>query len=424
MYRPFFSKLLAPVLALALLVPAAGAQTTIDYDQMDRDLRIMEKVLGTVLDEEDISGFFRASKIKGVYLEPYGVVFMMNMSSRSHSGEKAVKAKETFDLLREELNGFLLDYTGVIKQLKPGDWITIVANASGTSGYYVGYADIEFDVVTSVEKKELFKPYSFIMSVKKSGVDGARKANMSVGQFADRVSFTPIGAGSEKYVSEKMHRDITIMTTIMETALEEKLDESFSRDSFQGTYLKGYGVLFTVNPGNALSIRLEPNYIFRGGSFGSSGVIEVLRDKKGVTTVKVKDLEKEIDQKIAEIKAKSAEEKKKQKEEEKKIVVGVRPSRIYSLEEKDITDEKAGERVKNLIQGLTEAIGDYGHTIRDMQPDEQIAVLFTSSSRYWGGSGGAFNLMLTVAYRDVLAYSRGNITLEAFKEKVTATTFK
>ena len=43
------------------------AQSSIDLDKMERDLKIMENVLETVVDEGPVQDFFSASRVKGCW---------------------------------------------------------------------------------------------------------------------------------------------------------------------------------------------------------------------------------------------------------------------------------------------------------------------------------------------------------------------
>jgi len=69
----FKSITLSTIMGLLMIVGTAKAQT-IDMERMDRDIEIAENILSTLL-RPDNRGFFFGSKVKGNYLEGYGVIF-------------------------------------------------------------------------------------------------------------------------------------------------------------------------------------------------------------------------------------------------------------------------------------------------------------------------------------------------------------
>jgi len=73
---------------------------------------------------------------------------------------------------------------------------------------------------------------------------------------------------------------------------------------------------------------------------------------------------------------------------------------------------------------MAEVIGDYGPTLREVQDDENVTILFSSSSGYWGSSRGPVNLMFNAKYSDIIAYSRGSINLDTFKSRISTRTYE
>jgi len=477
-------KIVSVLLILSLAVPVAYARQVnsweqqvsyleqaqaqaIDYDKMDGDLRIMEKVISMVLSEEDLI-YFKPQKVKGAYLEDYGVVFMIPLTSttsflrssrsitvrskieqlqkqeqkqqqqqeqQSQEGQqKDQTVEESYKKIREILTDFASSYAVAINQMKPNDWITMVVNPSTTGSnvslYYEFDRALTFSRGATVVREEVgFKPFSFIMSVRKSDVTSYREETMTMEQFSEAVLYSPIGAQSEDYMTPKMQKDIEILSGILETVLEDHLNTSLYSESIQGTYLKDYGVLFTVNAGSAISL--------------STGVYDIQIKPPAIPEIKVGDIT--INAQLYKAKADTLEAlladslktlQKLQREtyrtELEKSRLQVRQQyedlqrRLTDMEvsivkEKQTVEDK--EKIDKLIDVLVDVIGDYGHTIRDLNQNDQIAILF-SSSGYRAGTSGTVNLMLTAQYSDILDYSKGRITLDGFKSKVISRTFE
>ena len=168
-----------------LYILVAGFMATASFadvnpQRMQRDIRIMEGVLGNLylyLDAHDPTDSFS----RGLYLDGYGVLFLTEGSwpRQAHPGisvawdEKGVKhlelksgapssyeksLAEIHDLLAE----FLGDYAGIIGQLDPDDRITVcyqLARPSGleglehffTDGYTVSADSMSFDLTKQIE---------------------------------------------------------------------------------------------------------------------------------------------------------------------------------------------------------------------------------------------------------------------------------
>lgn len=462
-------KIASVLLILSLAVPVAYARQVnsweqqvsyfeqtqeIDYEKMDDVLHVMENVISMLLSEEDLI-YFKPEKVKGAYLEDYGVVFMVPLTSpttsflrsRTVRSEKEQTVEESFKKIREILTDFASSYTVAINQMKPNDWITMVVNPSTTSSnariFY------EFDRVltlsrgvsrgeTVVREEEGFKPYSFIMSVRKSDVTSYREESITMEQFSEAVLYSPIGAQSEDYMTPKMQKDIEILSGILETVLEDHLNTSLSSESIQGTYLKDYGVLFTVNAGSAISLSTGVSGIqIKPPAIPLIELIEVGDLKLGIGVTGDKAKADSLDalltdslkvlQKLAQAKylpevEKLILESQQMNLENTRLRLEWLTDQQVSLAQQKRTEEDK-EKIEKLIDVLVDVIGDYGHTIRDLNQNDQIAVLF-SSSGYRAGTSGTVNLMLTAQYSDILDYSKGRITLDVFKSKVISRTFE
>ncbi|MCH7783048.1 hypothetical protein IID62_08265 [candidate division KSB1 bacterium] len=389
------------LLTVAAVVPSAKAQTTIDYEKMDKDLQIMEKVVETIMSDRTIRLHFRSQAPKGVYLDNYGVIFMLPFSGSSnlfYRGEKAETARTSYETLREDLEDFLFSYAGLIKQLRPSDVITLVANMPVSSSNILTFSTSGAGVFEGLirtrlvgrqsEEQETFEASPFIMTVRKSDVDNA--GNLE--QFRNSINFSPLLSKDDPYVTPAMDNDIRIMNVIIRAALENKFGRRLSSGSLQGTYLENYGVLFTVKSG----IRVY-----------MPGIVPVIADVSDGLAIANREV---FDLRLDEL--------------ERQIIVS-QIADIAAVRESDVEKTKRNqEYIKELIEVMAEVIGDYGHTLREVQGDENVTILFSSSSGYWGTSRGPVNLMFNAKYRDILEYSRGSIDLDTFKSRISTRTYE
>lgn len=185
---------------------ATASLADIDPQRMQRDIRIMEGVLGNLhLDAPDPT-----SSTRGLYLDGYGVLFLTEGSwpRQAHPGisisfdEKGVKhlvlrssdpslyeksLAESHDLLAE----FLGNYAGTIGQLDPDDRITVchqrqrpadlasIIERHITDGYTVSVDSVSFDLTKQIEAM-------MPMAVPREGAFDFEKFVLT---FGDSVSF-------------------------------------------------------------------------------------------------------------------------------------------------------------------------------------------------------------------------------------------
>lgn len=385
--------IIAAVCVLTVFVPIANSQTSIDYEKMDKDLKIMEKVIETILTDRDVRLHFRVRSPKGVYLDNYGVIFMLPITGSSNfifRGDKVETARTSYESMRDELEDFLYSYSGLIKQLDDNDVITIVANIPVSSNVLAAFSSQTYIYINNLRRvggsQETFEASPFIMSVKKGDVNRAQ----SLEQFRDFVNFTPLLSKDDPYVSQEMADDLRIMNSIIKAALANKFGSSINSSSLQGTYLKDYGVLFTITTGLRIYM---PDF----GGVVVRSALEATR--KRIIELRLGDLEKQI--------------------------ITAQALDLENVKESEVERTKRNqEYIKDVIATVTEVIGDYAHTLKEMEPDENVTILFSSSSGYWGRTRGPVNLMFNAKFRDILAYSQGSINLETFKSRISTRTYE
>ncbi len=393
-------KTIITFLTAVLLLMNTGYAQEIDYQRMERDIKIQEDILKNLVTDRVVKEFYSEEYFKGFYLDNYGVVFMVPLTSYSISGERAQSAKERHEEMKNNFIEFFSSYADVIGQVKPGDTISIIATPSSrlsTSVYFVQSVDA-VQAFTDKSRQE-FKVTPFIMSVKKSDIARYRTGSLNDAQFKNVVDYTEIGNESKEYVSENFMKDIKILRGVLQVSVNDNFSSGISSSGFQGTYIKDYGVFFTVNGGGSVAVPVP--MIVEGQNLGYVFDTRKADDQvfiAGNTPVTVIELQEALH------------------EEDERLALTYEDYGRYGFKG---SNEKL---LMTIIDSITDALANYGHTLKEMKPDEMISVLYTSRGERMSRRANK-NLMMTVAYRDILAYSRGSIDLDEFKSKVMARTY-
>ncbi len=405
----------ALLIALIFAVTPAYSWQSIDFNRMEKNLSVSEDILKNMLSDRTHSQFFSESSVKGVYLDGHGVVFMIPMTRQTYSGNKAQTARENHQALQNDLLDFLGSYAGVIKQIKPNDRITIVATPSQEHTldvFYTMESEVYASSGRSSGKNDKFVPKPFIMTVKKADVDKARSGSLSDAQFKNVVTITTIGNGDESYVKKSMLKDIKIIRSIIDVSLEDEFGKSISGSAIQGTYIKDYGVIITINTGSSIAVPFNMVDFSEVVAYDRAATVKVSSAVKKTIQTKLSDLEKAL-----AVQEKELEALRKQRLDKESVYYDY----VRALDRNK--GSKSNEQyMKDLIEVMVEALGDYGHTLRGLKSTEKITILYKSRG-YRLDVRGKQNMMMTISYKDVESFARGSLTLAAFKEKVTVTMF-
>lgn len=365
------SRIIATALIILLAVTAAEPrQKETDYKKINSGLNLIEKVISTVMAEKDIKDYFSLESVNGAYVEGYGVVFLMSLSTRNFRAEKAIKARESFDLMRDRLRQVFPDYISRLKDIRPNDNIIMAVTPSTKSlTRWTGSKSSK-----SPYKGEEFKPYSFTLS--------ARRSEILRGNPAETVKFQAAG-GDGGLITPGTDYDLRILRGIIEQAIEDDFKTSLSASNVQAVMLKGFGVLVTVKT---------------GGRFYSSGPrVTVVTDGKLITET-MRDGEKRV-----------------------RIVID-EPERFINRATKLQTVQEAKksleERREDFVARITEVLGDFGTTIDGMKSSDVFAVQFTSRDYRWDLVED-INVMITIPFKEIQNYFNGRLSLSGLRNKVT-----
>jgi hypothetical protein len=401
---------------IMLIAVSAGAQTPakIDYNSMNRDIRIMEKAMVSLLtDENSVIGI---GEIKGIYLDKYGVVFNVPIYRKATEPtaiklqnppddpqtiaqiEKKVneevqrmersKLASSTSKLRSSIIVFFGSYADVIKQLEPNDVITVFAIAQERRGDNVtvksgtAYGALYTPQQAARSSSSVPQLNSFLMSVKKEDITIYRKNSKSLKKFYQAVSYAEISGSIN--IPGTLATDIKVIKGIIETVLEDTLHTTIPPQSVQSAYLKNYGVLYFVDVGYIPQGISSTSFLRSITNYSISGYELLLTD----STRKKLQLQQELA--LSKYKA------------------GLFPEENKSFE--------------TLPDVLLEMLGDYGRMIRGLQQDDQITI-FVKSSGILVGKDTLKNLITTVKYKDIQEYSEKKITLETLKSRASSRYF-
>lgn len=375
-----------------LFAGTAFSQTSskINWERMQRDLDIMEGVLSKLLLRSSFEPGGRSDNVNGVYFAGYGVVFLV----KDDQLRVLRLSADQIEHLKELAPQVIVDKTSddkktiaVSPEMKSIEVMELDAGKrlerfkSRTIDFLGDYADAVGQLdpderVTVVLDFGGSRPFQIMadrvvrgsqakdvaiveISARKSDIINHRRGQLSQIEFRKRVEI------SERGDDESMNANIDIMANILETALSRRHHEDYYIvDQNRGIYLKKLGTLFF------LSAELNTDTV--------TWDVHLLHTPRPDEVV-------------------------------------VQPSQPKAQKRPQKSISELQQSFKNT---LVELVGDYGHTLRTLEPTEQVVVA-VNFNNLWGLSDEATQrFVLTVRKQELDAYNRGNITLAEFKQKV------
>lgn len=381
-----------PALLLILLTsPIVWAQT-FDANRMNRDIKIMENILGEMFKTysgnssaerviySEFSGNSRS--VRGTYLPGYGIIFNVqtgsnfiyinssqgdNNSSNSFyysSDNSSDENKEVSESsVKDRITEFLKDYASTIGQLKPNEHVMVIYGSKSNSSFPA------LVVRSSKGKVESKKQESLPVisgSISKKDLDDYRSGKITTSAFDKKVK-----TASTK---DKEYLDLKVMSNIFETALREQDEESF-RLSGNVNYLMldNFGAIFNLDA----SYRTN-NHLF--GNLNSITVTGAYIRTNSKSAPDTKEAEKEQTEYLAKVK-----------------------DAYYSLK-----------------TNLKEYLVDYGRTISSVKSDQYILTTVNIRGRY-DDIPERIDVQLKKSVLDQL--DKGSISREKALEQVVITEY-
>jgi len=338
--------------------------------KLDREIGLVENVIKVILSDESFDNYYSPHRITGSYLENYGAVFLVSLSTRNFRGEKTARARGGYEEIKERLRRVFPDYISRVKQLNPNDRITFVVYPTDRSTTrWTGRKTSKSAV------SEEFRPYAFLLTAKRSEI--------LTGPPDRAIKF--IRADKGGYTTSNAREDIRIMKAIFARAMREDFQTSLSSSSVQAAYIKDFGMLFTLNAGS--------DY------FTSGPRVTLVADAKLIS------------------------ETRESGERSLQIAID-RPGRFFSEAEKlavrQAQEQSINERTGMLFSRITELIGAYGGTISGLEQDDRITIHLSAAGDRRDFFEG-INIQISMLCKDIRAYQRGRIDFRTFSGKAEIT---
>ena len=407
-------RLIGIAAALCLSLPAFPVEAEIDRKRMKQDLDIMEGILKSIHAQttSNLVGVHREPQVRGLYFENYGVIFLIEELGpagyslpggfpdkvtkvfETHSeGDVTMKFKEQVEKRRTDIQNrlaeFLGTYADAIRQLKDTDRISILIFLQRLSPY--GF-DLESAVVgdsewlwakQSVPRRHMMALRGAIKPDNRDSIAVRAKRSLDSDTFfytvtsdqvysevtvkkGDIVAYRRERIDDEEFIKRiafldhrrdaSLMKKIGVMSAILDKALTQAEHPVPRTDATRGIYQNGLGALFFVNA------KRGPRTFFSSKTRNAP--------KSPVNLAKPRNAVK--------------------------------------------GDTHFQERFKD---ELVEAVGDYGYTLRTLEPDEYILLDVRFSRGFPRRTSDPRGLVLKVKKRDVDAYSRGELDLAAFRKK-------
>jgi hypothetical protein len=336
------------VMMMAAPLEAQVAAARFDTARMQRDLDIMNAILDRLVFNAP-SHFIRlgGDATKGIYLPDYGVIFLMprqagafhvlNFSSdamrrraeaeiihqksmerqkeaatKTGSRAYAYKAREPKPI-KEPLLEFFAKYADAIGQLDDSEKIAVYT----TGGNQVFFSTGEGWSLTSASRGENTGGKDFLAVARKADIIALRTGKLKADDFNKRVAFRDLDPAASR-------SEIDIMARIIDTALQGRSREPRLRSSeSRGLYLEDYGAIFFTN-----------------AAFGQDFVFHSWENAGSPQAA-----EENLQRRIRELQTASSRRR---------------------------ADWAAG--YNKFKQQLGEVIADYGHTLRQIKPQDHIVI--------------------------------------------------
>ncbi len=399
--------------ALCLFLPALPVEAEIDRDRMRQDLDIMEGILQNLHAQSrpEFARINRKSPVGGQYIEDYGVLFLIEergavgipdvvriLSSEKY-GMKVEKLEkedilnqvvsmgsETRFALQDRLADFLGTYADAIRQLQDEDRITILVRHKSISRFGFSGGQLDFFWKSHpFPKEELHRLQTKIEQLPPDSLN-ARKEKL------EAIRLRRLDAE----LSQPLYSEVTAKKRDIVAYRREQIDEAefrkrvVSRDHRpDASTTKRIGVMAAILD-NMLKVIDQP-VPDRNRTMGiymeGLGVLFFVKERSG-------------------------------------YLAGYRRAMYKELRSKsDLRKQGGGGNVDvqlrdRLKVDLVEVVGDYGHTVRTVKPDEYIVVEVRFLVGLRSSRLKQRGIVLKVKKRDVDAYSRRDLDLAAFRQKV------
>lgn len=381
------------ILLFSFLPLQAQVSAAFDTSRMERDLDIMTMVLDRLV--FNTSGAFTrfGGSTKGIYLPDYGVIFLMpnavnsaltiysvtsqvrrfeeemaqqrrsKSASRAKAGEGSgmsyeYRAENKQDV-KTPLVEFFFKYADAIDQLDDSERIAVYRSGGiGNVFYSLSVAG------QAVSRSSVESGGEDLLAVaRKADIAAFRSGRLKAEDFKSRLIFKNIEAAAA-------NSEIDIMARIIDTALQGRTrEQTFNVSHSRGIYLDDFGAIFFTN-----------------ATFGPEAHINIWQ-----TVEEQRVLEEGLQKRVLDLQRASAQRR-----------------------------ENWAVQYKKFKQQLSEVIADYGHTLRQLQPQDNIVI--TADLDHAPEEGPSY-LICRVKKQQVEAFNARRISREQLLKMISYTEY-
>ena len=399
--------------AFCMFLPALPVKAEIDRERMRQDLDIMEGILQNLHAQAtpEFAKINRKNPVGGIYIEDYGVLFLIEERStvgipdvvRNWFFEKHEAEAEELQMedllnqvvslssekrlvLQDRLADFLGTYADAIRQLQEEDRVTILVRHKSLSRIGVSRGQLDFFWKSHpFPNEELNRLQAKLERLPADSLD-ARKDKLQA------IRLRQLDAE----LSQPLYSEVTTKKSDIVAYRREQIDEAefrkrvVSRDHRpDASTTKRIGVMAAILD-KTLKVNDQPvpDYNRTMGIYMEGlGALFFVKERSGYLV----DYRRAMSKKLSS-------------------TFGLRTQGGRANVDVQLRDW--------LKVDLVEVLGDYGHTVRTVKPDEYIVVEVRFLAGLRSNRLKQRGLVLKVKKRDVDAYTRKDLDLEAFREKV------
>ena len=448
------------LLALSLTLTTFANAAAIDQKRMDRDLDIMEAVLGRLLEENgDGLRSLEDAGVRGIYASGYGVLFLVDgegiMGGGAHKLRVIIKQKQggvsyktvdpdskeeekaqeesVLEDYRGPLVEFLSTYADAIGQLRGSDKITVLLIPGSSSPHGVSISS-SLPVVDALIKA---------IHIDKDSIQVRIKATLD-----SALSGIPDAAELHEMIRQGKAEHRETMVELEEEVAEAKREVAEAQREAKGTWVRirkaerdardagraASAVVHALGSRSSLQsdIVLEATVTRSDIESFNNGKIDA-QAFEGRVSFKERKLGDLVPRKVkilADILDKTVGQEDRWLpfretqtsgiyQEGLGAIFFVRPQshtvRFFHTDSEE-TDDLAAR--KGLVEDIIEVIADYGHTLKLLKPNESIICQVDPSGRKRNARG---RLILRAPMKAIDDYRKGKLDLDAFRKKVEVT---
>lgn len=385
-------KALNTVLLISLFIFPGGlplAAQDINYERMDRDIRIMENVLSEML-KTSVKGQNGSTvnfgpmnnNVQGTYIPGYGVILSYEpgisymIRTTSENGEEAGSFTYSFsgnrdvvtvnkETLKERITEFLKDYAPTIGQLDEDENIMVIYRRNASQPYAMARVIVNGRLNDDVELEEI---PTISVNTKKSDLNAYKQGKLSDEALMQRISVSE--SEDQEYL------DLKILSNILKTALSDTGVNSYGiRGAVSYTLLDNFGALYNM----------DVRYGYGNNRFGAI----TIRDER------VREALRET------------------------MVEGFR---VSSKEEADEAREERAENQRKALEELKSALReyliDYGSTLNSVKNDQFVMLSVNLDQSYLGKDEFPSRLVIQVSKSILDRADSGSISRNDAMEEV------